>query len=185
MTRREGHGWWPYLLPLFLFLALGEAAGRFPEAWLPAFLPLKVLLPGGLFLYFLRRGEYAELRGYPDSLGAAALDFAVGLAGAALWMAPFILMLRLEPEYWNALPDAFRPSVEDGFDAGLFGANLAWLALGLRALGYGVVTPFVADASASRARAASGTVPAAMPSISAARVISSNSAGAASVASTM
>jgi hypothetical protein len=30
MASREGHGWWPYLLPIFLFLALGEIAGRFP-----------------------------------------------------------------------------------------------------------------------------------------------------------
>ena len=43
-ARPAGHGWWAYLLPMFVFLGLGELGGRFPEAAAPAFLALKVLL---------------------------------------------------------------------------------------------------------------------------------------------
>jgi hypothetical protein len=145
MTAHEGHGWWPYLLPLFLFLGLGELAGRFPEAWQSAFLPLKVLAPGGLFLWFRARGAYPELRGYPARARDVAQDVAVGVAGAALWMAPYLLALGFDPPLWNALPGFFRPDPGEAFDPAQWGPGLAWLALGVRALGYAAVTPFVEE----------------------------------------
>jgi CAAX prenyl protease-like protein len=146
MATREGHGWWPYLLPIFVFLALGEIAGRFPEAARPAFLPLKVLLPGGLFVFYLRRGYYPELRGYPTSLRGVTLDVLVGVAGAALWMAPYIAMLWAKPAFWTAgWPEWLQPGADDAFDPNQLGASLVGLTLGLRCLGYGVVTPFVEE----------------------------------------
>jgi len=145
MAARTGHGWWPYLVPLFVFLALGELASRLPSAWSPVFLPLRVILPGALFLGFWRRGAYPELRGYPDRPFAPLADAAVGIAGAALWMAPYLWLLRCEPAGWGALPESFRPDPSGAFDPQLLGASLAGLALALRGLGFGVVTPFVEE----------------------------------------
>jgi CAAX prenyl protease-like protein len=129
---REGHGWWPYLLPLFAFLGIVEVAARAPAAAQPALLALRVLVPGGLFLFFRQRGAYPELRGYASRLGGAPFDVAVGVAGAALWMAPYLAFPQLRP-------------ADRGFDPQQLGPDLAWLALSLRALGYGVVTPFVEE----------------------------------------
>ena len=146
MAPTRGHGWWPYLLPLFSFLLLGEFAGKFPEAWRPGFLPFKVLVPAGLFLFYWRQGHYPELRGdYLRQPGKLALDFAVGLAGAALWMAPFLCALRFDPPLWQALPELLQPSPEAAFDPAQLGAQLAWLTLTLRCVGYGLVTPFVEE----------------------------------------
>lgn len=146
MSRSRGHGWWPYLVPLFSFLLLVDLAGKFPEAWRAAFLPLKVLVPAGLFLFYWRQGHYPELRtGYWRQPGAFALDFAVGLAGGALWMAPFLLALRFDPPLWEVLPEFLQPSPEDAFDPEQFGAHLAWLNLSLRCAGYGLVIPFVEE----------------------------------------
>ena len=62
--------------------------------------------------YFLLRDDYPELRG--ARWGAWALaDVAVGLAGAALWVAPFLLF------------DSLRPS-EPGFDLGQLGPGGEW-----------------------------------------------------------
>jgi CAAX prenyl protease-like protein len=146
MALTRGHGWWPYLLPLGSFLILGEIAGKFPEAWRAGFLPFKVAVPAGLFLCYWRAGHYPELRtGYLRRPGQVALDFGVGLAGAALWMAPFILALRFDPPLWIVMPEFMRPDPADGFDPAQLGAGLAGLTLTIRCLGYGVVTPFVEE----------------------------------------
>ena len=144
-TSRSGHGWWPYLLPLFAFLGLVELSGRFPEAAQPLFLALKVAVPGGLFVLFRARGAYPELRGYPHGRAGALLDFGVGVLGGAVWMAPFVVLLWLRSPLWDALPGFLRPSPEDAFDPGLMGPDRIALTLGLRALGYAVVTPFVEE----------------------------------------
>jgi hypothetical protein len=145
MTRREGHGWWPYLVPLFAFLLVLSAAGRLPEAARGWGLPVQVLLPAGLFLYYLRRGEYSELRGYPDRPWAVGADFGVGVLGGVLWMAPYVALAWAGPDALPGWPDWLRPSPEDAFDPGQLGASLTGLALALRCLGYGVVTPFVEE----------------------------------------
>jgi CAAX prenyl protease-like protein len=130
---------------MFVFLGLGELGGRFPEAAAPAFLALKVLAPLGLFLHFLRRGHYPELRGYPMRPSGVAADLAVGVLGAAVWMAPSVAGLWTGSALWEALPGWLRPSPEDAFDPEMLGASLAWLTLGLRCVGYGLVTPFVEE----------------------------------------
>jgi CAAX prenyl protease-like protein len=129
---RRGHGWWPYWLPFFGFLALVTLGGALPAAWQPAWLLVKVVVPGALFLGFAVRGAYPELRGFQATPGGVALDVGVGLAGAALWVAPYLLF------------DSLRPAAE-GFDPDLFGSDRQALALAVRGVGYALVTPFVEE----------------------------------------
>jgi len=124
-------GWAPYWAPMIAFLVIVELGGRVPEEVAPIFLVLRVAAPLGLFVFFVSRNTYPELRG--ARWGAWALaDVAVGLAGAALWIAPFLI--------W----DSPRPD-ERGFDTAQLGPNGAWLAIALRAIGYAGVTPFVEE----------------------------------------
>lgn len=133
VTRRPGHGWWPYLAPLFSFLGLLEFGRRAGPAFEPAFAVASVLVPFGLLLYHAARSGYPELRRPPRGGLGLAGDVAVGLLGAALWVAPYLWFPAMRPEPGSA------------FDPAKFGAQYAWLALSLRAFGYGVVTPFVEE----------------------------------------
>jgi CAAX prenyl protease-like protein len=139
VTQRSGHGWWPYLGPLFAFLLLGEISARLPGpfgAWL---LPARVAVPAVLLAYFFSRGAYPELRTpLPGGAPGLGLDALVGLAGAAVWMAPYLWFDHM------ALPPFMRPD-PDGFDPELLGAGFVPLALSLRLVGYGVVTPFAEE----------------------------------------
>ena len=130
MAKRAGHGWWPYWAPLFSLLILIEIAGRTPETWQALFLPLKVLVPGGLFAWFYSRGSYAELRGWRPSGRERLLDTAVGVLGGAVWMAPYLIALRFDPPLWTVLPEFFQPTPEDAFDAAQLGQGLVGVALG-------------------------------------------------------
>jgi CAAX prenyl protease-like protein len=140
VTPRPDHGWWPYLAPLFAFLLLGEVAGRLPEGIAAWFLPLRVALPAALLAYFFSRGAYPELR-LPPPGGALGLglDALVGVAGGALWMAPYVALDHA------ALPAFMRPDLEARFDPQRLGAGLVPLALSLRLLGYAIVTPFAEE----------------------------------------
>jgi len=106
--------------------------GELPEAAGAYLLPLQVAAPLGFLLYYYRRGHYPELRTYPFGVAGIALDFAVGVAGAALWMAPYLCFESMRPD-------------EAGFDPTLWGAALVPLALLVRALGYGIVTPVMEE----------------------------------------
>jgi CAAX prenyl protease-like protein len=129
-TRRQGHGWWPYVVPYFAFMATIEVVRRLPEDWAPAGLLLKPAVPGVLMLYYFSRGAYPELRDVSLGLGGRILDVAVGIGLAGLWMAPFLFF------------DALRPAQTEVFDPEQLGSQrVAWV-LGLRVLGYGLVTPF-------------------------------------------
>ena len=124
-------GWAPYWAPMLAFLLTVVLGRRVPEVDEPFFLVLRVAAPLALFVFFLRRDRYPELRG--ARWGALALaDVAVGLAGAALWMAPFL--------FWDSL----RPD-EPGFDAGQLGERGVALTLFLRGVGFVGVTPFVEE----------------------------------------
>jgi len=137
VTARRGHGWWPYLTPIFSFLLLGELLQRVPAA-APVLLPARVALPAALLVFFFARGEYPELRSAPPGgLPALGLDFLVGIAGAALWMAPYVAIGR------DHLPGWMRP--EGAFDPQWLGPERVALALGLRAVGFGIVTPFAEE----------------------------------------
>ena len=127
----KASGWAPYWVPYVSFLLLVELSGRIEQPAASIFFALRVIGPLGLLVYFLLRGEYPELRGARWGAWTIA-DVAIGLAGAALWIAPFLLF------------DSLRPT-EPGFDVGQLGPGGEWFALVLRAIGYVGVTPFVEE----------------------------------------
>ncbi len=131
-SRHVGHGWWPYLLPYVGFLIAVEIARRTPEAWAPAMLVFKPAVPALLLVWFWLRGEYAELRGYRID-GGSVLDVLVGLASAALWMLPFL--------YFDSVREWFGVDPSAGLDPFMLGEEGVLAVLGLRLVGYAVVTP--------------------------------------------
>jgi CAAX prenyl protease-like protein len=133
VPRRPGHGWWPYLAPMFTFLLLVEAGGRASPAWVPVFAVAKVLVPFAVLLYHAHRSGYPVLRGLRWNAKDFSLDVLVGVLGAALWVAPYL---------WIA---SARPGPDVAFDPQQLGPSREWLALGLRAFGYAVVTPFAEE----------------------------------------
>jgi CAAX prenyl protease-like protein len=133
VAERSGHGWGAYFWPYLSFLLILEVQRRIPEDAAPYLLPVKVAVPLGVFAAYFLRGHYRELRGFRWSFTGVGQDILVGVAGAALWMAPYVFSASL------------RPAGDEGFDPNLFGPSLAWLALGLRAVGYGVATPFIEE----------------------------------------
>jgi hypothetical protein len=130
-AERKGHGWGAYFWPYVSFLFIIEISRRFPEDLAPHFLLLKVAVPVGLLIWYFRGGNYPELRGYTWNASNLLQDIGVGVAGAAIWMAPFILS------------DSLRPEAEGAFDPNQFGPSLVWLTLSVRAVGYGIATPFI------------------------------------------
>ena len=92
MAARRDHGWWPYLGPYGLFLILVEIAGRTPDSIAGWMLALKVVAPAALLVAFAARGAYPELRRYRPGAAGLLADVLMGLAIAALWMAPFVLL---------------------------------------------------------------------------------------------
>lgn len=134
MTRRQDHGFWPYLAPYFGFLVLADLSSRLPASAAGVGLVLRVAVPLAALLYFARdRANYPELREFRGGAAGAALDFAVGLGGAALWMAPYLL--------WESL----RPPADSAFDPQQLGAAAVPFVLALRTLGYGCVTPVMEE----------------------------------------
>jgi CAAX prenyl protease-like protein len=129
-TTRRGHGWWPYVLPYFAFLAVIEVGRRLPEEAAPWLLVLKPGVPGALMVFFWLRGGYPELRALRSGPRALALDAMVGLLLAAVWMAPYIALPQL------------RPEAADSFDPEQLGQSMVSVVVALRMLGYGLVTPF-------------------------------------------
>jgi len=132
MPKRRDSGWAPYWLPMLSFLLLVEIGSRASDGAAGFFLVLRVLVPGALVLWFATRGRYPELGGFRAD-ATVLLDIVVGLLGAALWIAPFLLRDDLRPD-------------DTGFDAAVpFGAGGVALTLTLRAIGYAAVTPFVEE----------------------------------------
>lgn len=123
----------PHALPYLAFLGVVEVARWAPGdgGWA---LPWKVALPGLLFLGFLVRGHYPELGGGRRLARGLGLDVALGLGIAALWTLPYLA--------FDALP---RPEGEAGFDPSVLGSGREAVALGLRAAGFALVTPFVEE----------------------------------------
>ena len=76
-------------------------ACRAPERYAGAFLALRVAVPGGLFLAYALRGRYPELTGLRAD-ARLLLDVGIGLLGAALWAAPFLLWDSLRPDLRGA-----------------------------------------------------------------------------------
>jgi CAAX prenyl protease-like protein len=128
-ARASGHGWGPYFWPYVAFGVIGQFGPGLPEPIASLTLPLKVIVPAGLLIYYFTRGHYPEFRRYPHGWSGSLLDFGVGLLGGAIWMAPYIAFGSMRPE-------------ETGFDPNQWGSDLAPLALAFRCVGYGIVTPF-------------------------------------------
>jgi len=122
----------PHALPYFAFLAVLQAGAFLPPGLQGAVLPVQVAVPGVLFAIFLARGAYPELRGYRPGTGGLLVDVGAGLAIAALWTLPYLLVDSL-------------PRGEEVFDPAQLGAERSALAWGIRALGYAAVTPFVEE----------------------------------------
>jgi CAAX prenyl protease-like protein len=127
----KASGWAPYWAPYVSFLLIVELSGRVTGPFAPVFLVMRVLVPLGLLVYYGLRDGYPELRGARFGAWTIA-DVAVGLVGALLWIAPFLLF------------DSLRPS-EPGLDLGQLGPGGEWFVLTLRAIGYVAVTPFVEE----------------------------------------
>ncbi len=128
--KKKGHGWWPYLGP-YLGFGLAAAFGeRLPESAQPAMLIVKPGVTAGLLCYFWRAGAYPELRGFRWRSPWLLADVAVGVALAAVWMVPYLLIPSILPE-----------DVSGGFDPNMLGASLAPAVLALRMVGYAGVTP--------------------------------------------
>ncbi len=143
MSARRGHGWWPYVVPLFSFLLVLQFLGRAPDGLR---LVCQVVVPAGAFLYYWRQGSYPELGGYPDSPSGLLLDLLVGVVGGLIWMAPYVALEWAKPAFVASWPEWVPlPSPDDAFDPALLGPGLVWLALTLKVVGYGVVTPFVEE----------------------------------------
>src|SRR5690606_5508909 len=92
----------------------------------------RVLVPLAVFVYFLNRGSYPELKGVSLSSWSLA-DVAVGLGVTALWMTPYIL--------WPSL----QPDAAEAFNANAAGAGMRTAMLGLRFAGFALVTPFIEE----------------------------------------
>jgi CAAX prenyl protease-like protein len=131
-ARSAGHGWWPYLLPYVGFLLAVEIGRRTPETAAGFMLFFKPAVPALLLLYFWRRGAYRELRGYRIGVGTL-LDVGVGVASAALWMAPFL--------FFGPVREWLGVDPGTGFDPTVLGEDWVLVALGARLAGYAVVTP--------------------------------------------
>ena len=121
---------WPYLAPYAVLLVCAELARWLPAAAEPPLLALRVLVPAALLALAARRGAFPELATGPSGAGAV-LDVGFGLAIAALWLAPYLLVPALprgDPFDPDALGEALRP---------------AWV--GLRLLGFVAVSPLVEE----------------------------------------
>ena len=124
----------PYALPYLGFLLVLEAGRLLPEGAQAWVLPVQVAVPGLLLLGFLARGAFPELRGPRASAGARLADVLLGLAIAALWTTPYLLV--------DTLP---RPAPEAAFDPAVLGEARRGVAWALRATGFALVTPFVEE----------------------------------------
>lgn len=132
LEEREGHGWWPYVIPYVVFLLLTQFGARLADAAQPILLGIKPAIVLGLVLWFLSRGAYPEWSRNPPApmtAGGFGLDVLVGLTLTAVWVVP----------YW--LVPGLRPGPGGEFDPAMAGEGRVALILGLRFFGYALVTP--------------------------------------------
>ncbi|MEZ4330551.1 MAG: CPBP family glutamic-type intramembrane protease [Myxococcota bacterium] len=130
VDEREGHGWWPYVVPYVVFILMTQFGGRLPDGAKPFLLAVKPAIVLGLVLWFRIRGAYPEWRNPPQRMTALGFgsDVLVGLALTAVWFVPYWLIPALRPE-------------DPGFDAAMAGPQWVPVLIGLRLFGYALVTP--------------------------------------------
>ena len=129
--QREGHGWWPYVVPYVSFLLMSEVGARLPDAADPIVLMAKPAITLALIGWFWTQDAYPELRGEGARIGlmGGLLDILVGLALTVVWIAPFLLF------------PSMRPAPGGEFDPSMAGAEWITAILFIRLFGYALVTP--------------------------------------------
>jgi len=130
---RQTPDWLPYFAPMVAFALVLQAGEYVPASAALGLMAARVLAPLAVFIYFLRLGNYPELKEFSLTRWNLA-DIAVGLGVAALWMTPYLLWPGLRPEDSSA-----------AFDAGAAGEGLRTTMLALRFAGFALVTPFIEE----------------------------------------
>jgi CAAX prenyl protease-like protein len=122
----------PYIAPMFAFLLVVEIGNRTPADFALSLYLLRVVVPVGFLAYFWSRGCYRELRLKFGWMNLA--DLLVGVALAAMWILPYVLIPEIRPG---------GEGIE--FDPAMVGvAWVAWV-LALRMIGYAMVTPVMEE----------------------------------------
>lgn len=122
----------PYIAPMLAFLIVVEIGNRMSADYALWLYALRVVVPAGILAYFWSRGSYRELKLRFCRMNLA--DLLVGVALAAMWILPYVLIPQIRPG-------------GDGvdFDPAMAGtASVAWL-LTLRMIGYAMVTPVMEE----------------------------------------
>jgi hypothetical protein len=109
------------------------AASDYFEAPAAAWLALRLAVPLLIFLFFLSRGSYPELKNFHPGWGGLALDALLGLLVTAVWVAPYLI--------WPSL----APDASSGFDPAAAGEAWRPVLFALRFAGFVVVTPFIEE----------------------------------------
>jgi len=130
----RGTGWGPYCLPYVGFMVLVQLGGWLSPENALALLPLRLLVPLGLLLWFWRRGDYPELRGWRPGGGVVATDVLLGVASCAIWVVPYLAI--------EALP---RPEAKEGWNPVALGEAWKPWVLAVRFVSFSLVTPFMEE----------------------------------------
>ena len=136
MPEPQSQGAWPYWLPYIGFFCAIAVLEQLPNAVASNLFAIKVAVPLGFLVYFGIRNSYPELRDYRISLVGVTLEVLVGVVGAALWMAPYLIF----DSFANLVPTASK-----GFDVPQAEASWGSMKLILRAVGFCLVTPFMEE----------------------------------------
>jgi hypothetical protein len=129
---RSDQDLYAYFGPMTAFLCVVAVEDWFPAPGALFWLALRLIVPLAALIFFARRGLYPELGAFRWGPAAAA-DVALGVAVAAVWVAPYLL--------WPQL----RPGAGEVFDPLPAGESARGLALALRFAGFSLVTPFAEE----------------------------------------
>ncbi|MCH7990337.1 MAG: CPBP family intramembrane metalloprotease [Planctomycetes bacterium] len=136
MPQPKSRGAWPYWLPYVGFISVIAVMERVPEAVASNLLAVQLAVPLGFLVYFGIRSSYPELGDYRMSLWGLTFDLLVGVVGAALWMAPYLIFDSLRSLVPVADTGLGVPQIEESWGS---------LRLILRAVGFCLVTPLMEE----------------------------------------
>lgn len=122
----------PYIAPTLAFLLTVEIGNVLSADFALWLYVLRVAAPVGLLAYFASRGCYRELR--LNVSWMCIVDVIVGVALAAMWMLPYMLIPEIRPT---------GEGIE--FNPAMAGVALVPWVLTLRMLGYAIVTPIMEE----------------------------------------
>lgn len=114
------------------FLVLVELSSRVDQSLSFAMLIVRVVVPLAILVFFKVRGCYPELRLSVSRW--TLIDVVIGVALAAMWITPYILLPDLRPDKDATVLD---PAM----------AGVAWIpiVLTVRMIGYAIVTPWMEE----------------------------------------